>query len=547
MSEVFTKHHYKIFQCLSEGNLPRALEWVNKAEKSQGMDSTLGILKAYILVELQNYTEAKKLAMPPEDSRFVYFMKKIFKALDRIIDYKQISRDSLEEQYEAAVLSDDFSLCKNVGIKLLPKNPIYLVFSLIFSYEAEKKDTNLRLLRLALEKCPAYPNIHILLVKLNILVDHVIASIRKAHAKNLTYFYLLKEIFLRYRRHRPDVVEILSEEKFASGEAGAMEFFIEKFDDWKIYKQALQDGVELKETKRYNYLFYKLSRNKDHTVLPDLCLKQGSFKSLFRCFDILDTCGDALPENLKLLFATRSGSSEKNLRRAYEMYSEVPSLLSTKIILAHLISTRKEMYLLLALYITKKMYEKFDTYEIKLVHLFMCRFFCILPEVLKVIQDLDIKTIQHESFGFVWNDLCIFLGTRNKELADKYLNCHYDGIRKINDYVLPFVSAGKLDHAFDLIQLRKKLLCSSVYREVKDQKIVSEYRETMFTGLLGSACSYLFEKLTIRHAESTLKVRNIFGEYEGSSNIRNFLKNNLYDLDSDDEFIKWMEKFGFEI
>lgn len=538
MSEIFTKDHYKVFQLLSQNDFTNALECINKVEKTTGLDYAFKILKTYTLVELQNYTEAEKLVPAPKDKKFVYFMKRIYKALNKIKDYKSISKDCMEEQYEASVLSDDFHLCKNMGIKLLSRSPVYLIFALALSYNSGKSHFDLKLLQLSLNKYFKHPNVFIFLVKLDILVDYVITLVEKISIKNMTYFCLLKEIFIRYKEHRAEIINLLKGQKLANDMASAMEFFIEKFDDWKFYKEALDEGIELKETKRQNYLFYKLLKTRDQQVASELCSKIGSFREASRVLSLVHGHGSATTD-LRALFSLQEEFSEDVLRGLHDIYAKDPSLLNTKLLLANLVGSKREKYLILALYISRETYSSFDTYEVKLIYLFLCRFFCLLPEVLDVMDNLEIKTIQQENLGFVWNDLCIFLGQRQEARISRYLNGYYDQIRKTNEYVMPFISAGKLDYALDLIQLRKDLLKSNIHREVSEQRIFSESPKNMFSEFLGPKCSYLFDKLHVNSGKSDFRIKNIYGKNEDGGVIDEFLQNDLHDLSCKANFKAW--------
>lgn len=544
MSEMFTQCHYEVFELMSQSKLSHALERIDEAERTGELDSVLRMLKTYILVEMQDYTHAEKLAVV-EDSKFVYFIKKIYKALNRIMDYKRISKNSHEEQYDAALLSDDFELAKSAGIKLLQTNPIYLVFALVLLCEQTRDDADLKLLRLALRKCPPYPNIFIMMVKLDVLVDYVVDAVGRAHVKNLTYLYLLKEVFMRYAKYRQNIVDVLAEPFNVSGETQAMEFFIERFDDWGIYEEALAGNIELRESNTLNHSLYRIRRNSDASYAAEVCLRLDSLKTLFHVFDFADV-RDRLPDNLRILFDARRGFCEDDLRKIYGIYTSNMSFMNTKILLLCLISSRCEPYLVLALYVARNMYSMFNTYEIKLIYLFLCRFLCIESEVLRVIQDLDIRNIQEENLAFMWSDLGIVLEVCNHRKITKYLNTHIDAIRKINDYVYLFVGAGKLDHAFDLLVLRKKLVGSVVYKEVRSQAIASTCPENMFTDFLGPTCSYLFAKLTVNHEKNTLKLRNIFGDAQENS-VGKFLANDLMDLRDNTEFTAWLASVGLKL
>lgn len=546
MQGAFTKHHYKVFKFLSQNDFSRALEYINKVETQGELDQVLTILKTYILVEMQDYTEAEKLVLNVKNEKLNYFLKVIYRALNRISEYKNVLSNSVIEQYEASILSGDFPSCKNAGIKMLAKNPIYFIFALILSYESTKNSDDLRLLKLTIEKYTASTNVYILLVKRNILVEHVIRAVRRNKINNLQYLYLLKEIFMNYREYQENIVSLVREIEPKCESVGILSFFAEKFDDWQIYERALNDNVQMEERKSLNYIFYKIKRDEDKPLALKMCTLYSSFKIILKIFELVDIY-EELPENLKILFKIREGMTDNNLKRMYEIYSKETSLINTNILLACLISTKKENNLLLALLIARNMYDKFNTYEIKIVYLFMCRFFCILPEVFRVMDALEIKSIQNENLAFIWNDLCIVLGKRHDKNAEKYINTHRNEIRKINEYMLQFIDAGKLDHALDLVHLRRKLLDSTIYSEICDQVIMSRCPINMFSDVLTPACSYIFDKLTINQGGNKIKISNIFQNSNSIRNIGGFLENGICNIEPCSEFIMWLKCHGFSL
>lgn len=546
MQDAFTKHHYKVFKFLSQNDLSRALEYICKVEVQGELDQVLTILKTYILVEMQDYAGAEKLVPNVTNGKLNYFLKVIYKALNRISEYKNVLSNSVVEQYEVSVLSGDLATCKNAGIKMLAKNPSYFVFALILSYENTKSTDDLRLLQLTIEKYPASTNVYTLLIKRGILVEHVVCAVKRNKLNNLPYLYLLKEIFMNYKEYEESVVSLVRDIEPKCDGARILPFFAEKFDDWQIYEKALNSNVQMEERKSLNYILYRIKRDGDKSLALKTCSSYSSFKVIFKIFELVDIY-EELPENLKILFKIRNGAAEEHVKCMYEMHSKETSLLNTNILLACLIGTKKESHLLLALHIARTMYDKFNTYEIKLLYLFLCRFFCILPEVIRVMDELEIKSIQHENLAFIWNDLCIVLGKKHNKNVEKYINTHRNEIRKINEYMLQFIDAGKLDHAFDLVHLRRKLLDSVIYSEICEQVIVSQCATNMFSDMLTPACSYIFDKLTANHAGNEIKIGNIFQNSNGTRNIGEFLKNEVCNIDPCSEFVDWLKSHGFSL
>ena len=84
----------------------------------------------------------------------------------------------------------------------------------------------------------------------------------------------------------------------------------------------------------------------------------------------------------------------------------------------------------------------------------------------------------------------------------------------------------------------------SNYREL-EQKIFSTFKENMFSNILGPQCSYVFSKLTLEHDNPRFALQNIFSEAKSEKSAIEFLKNPLYDISCDTEFIQWMETAGF--
>lgn len=528
---VFTKEHFKIFKLIEENEYVTALKAVEELEKKGPLSEETLLIKIFLLIETQNMVEAERIYKPNFTVKLTGFVKRICWGLNRIMDFKSIMGDSVEEQYETAILTGDYVLAKKTGISLLKEGTIFLVMALILSYNKEKNENDLSLLKHALFKEPKYVNIFILLAKLNICIEFVISSIKRIAKRDFMFYFLLQTIYINYPERRDELVKEC-ESLGITSEADLILLLIDHLDSWDVYEIALEKGLEIPKKDSFNFNLYKLKKERDFKLGNEILKNLESFDFIFQVMNLIGK--ENLSEEYKMIYEFK----EENTKKVYELYYQNKTIFNLKMLLYHLIASKKDEYIVLALYIAKEEKDLYENYEIQIIYLFLCRFFLLSTPVIQTFDELSIKTIQHEKFSYIWNDITLKTG---KEFPMKitYLNLHMHSLNMINNLILPFIKSGKIDHVYDLLETREFLSNSLLFKEVKEGKIYSLTINTSFSNILGEKCSYIFAKLTKNHFEN-FEVNNLFSEVNGKE-IFSFLKNDIFDLQNENEFIFWLK------
>ncbi|KCZ80391.1 hypothetical protein H312_02217, partial [Anncaliia algerae PRA339] len=517
---VFSEEHFKIFKLIESNEFAEALDLISQMEKKEPLNDETMLIKAYLLIETDNLLEADRIYKPTKSTILAGFVKRICWALNKIVDFKVLSGTSIEDQYESAILSGDYISAKKCGISLLKERSIYLVMALILLYNRDRNENDLILLESAIKKEPKYTNILVLLVKLDILIDFVISSIQKINKRDFLFHYMIQLIYLKYPEKRDDLI---SQANFLNvrTENELINFLIDKLDSWDIYEIALEKNIEIKERKSFNFSMYKFRKENNADVANELLKSTHSFEIIEKILNLMNK--NNIPQEYLSIYKFE----ENNIKDSYQNYINSKSLFNLKCLLYHLIASKKDNYLVLALFLARNEKDSFENFDIQMIFLFLCRFFLLIKPIKEIFEELNIKTIQHENFSFIWNDITLKSG-KSFPLKSTYLNLHMQNLNVINNLVNHFIQTGKLDHAYDML-ITKDSLCNSVYyNEVISNKLIATEKEHGFSYLLGKECSYLFAKLTKNHFEN-LQVNNLFSEVDGKE-ITEFLENDLFDL-----------------
>ncbi|RVD90583.1 hypothetical protein TUBRATIS_29900, partial [Tubulinosema ratisbonensis] len=258
----------------------------------------------------------------------------------------------------------------------------------------------------------------------------------------------------------------------------------------------------INEKDSFNFKLYKLKREKDFGLANEILKNLESFELIFQVINLVNK--ENLPEIYKMIYDFK----EENVKKVYEIYQANKTFFNLKVLFYHLIASKKEEYLVLALFIAKEEKDSFENYEIQIIYLFLCRFFMLSKLIIQTFDDLNIRTIQHENFAFIWNDISLKSG-KEFPMKNTYLNLHMHSINMINNLVFSFIKVGKIDHAFDLLQTKESLCNSVLFKEVKEKKFFSVEKNNSFSNILGEKCSFIFDKI-VKNVFYDFKVNNLF-------------------------------------
>lgn len=320
----------------------------------------------------------------------------------------------------------------------------------------------------------------------------------------------------------------LQYKKEASDEVNRL---LDQLDDFQLYDFAMQYGLEISPRPSANYKWYCAICFGDKEAAAGLIRKSLAFDDIARLCQATGLA-ETGQENLDILVAyLSSGYSEALLARMAKVFSVDKSFMSCKIILALLIASREENNLVLAYYISY-MHSFSDNYEIDLIHLFLNRFFCFNSNIYRVMKSLDIKNIQVYNMAYVWSDPLIVTGVEFSTSAVLLARHQKDDLATADNKLRALLDIGRVGQAAALFRVRAALQDSLALREISERRILAEQGETIFSGLLGEPCRYLFDKLTVGHARRGSSVLGSLFAHRAGGATDSVLKNRYMEIDN---------------
>ncbi|ADM11229.1 uncharacterized protein Eint_030850 [Encephalitozoon intestinalis ATCC 50506] len=395
----------------------------------------------------------------------------------------------LEKTFVEKLLAGDIQDSIELGRMLFPRNPMFLMTSLLLDFLGSPEDeAKKNLLLQSLKNSTIKSNLIWMLYKRGLLIKEMDHYVQRIVFKDFLYYLTLKEAYIHGHP------KLLGKET----DLECMAFLLDHLDDWDLYQHALNNNIELPRRESLNYEYYLLHRFKEKDKAIELLRSRICFKEIEFISGMvgLENHPDGTIDCLIQL--ARKGFDEEVLRRAYEIYTKNKSVLNTKMIIAVLISSRKASYLGLALYLSFKHRKDFpENYEIFLIFVFLCRYFCFYPHVLKCLDLMNVRNAQVPNLSFIWSDILFAKGIednwKRKEAIDNIQEC----VNDLNKSIKYFISVGNLAHVVDAIDLARSLKESVILLELKERKIIGTNASNSFHSLLGTRCSYLFEKMTV--------------------------------------------------
>ncbi|KAF7680931.1 hypothetical protein TCON_2451 [Astathelohania contejeani] len=527
-----------IMKHIKQREFNKALDILNTIEHNT--DPTFEIIRLYIYIESEQYIKAESMLKNEPEVNVAthhYFLKQIYKGFNMLSNFKNIvcefSKSDIEK-YEACILDRKYQEAREYGIKLIHSNANLLLFAIICQliYD-EKRETVIRLLNATLEKNTIRSQTLRMLASKN--YDNLaLLHLNKITKKGKAWHLLLMDLHVKDH----DISQWV--------DGNATEYLLDKIDDWRLYEYGLNKNLELKERKTMNYKFYKLIKTKDIMLARDMILNIENIMEIQKIYEIIDwTPIENIPLAYKILFLhllpldrieikdylkfenlndrkdENFNDMETLISAMYNIYLAENEYMNILILLALLIATKKEKYLIFAMYISRYHYEIFPNhYEIALIYMFLCRFFCYYPEVVRMMKYLDIKQIQQQNLAFIWSDLNVLLNINDNELIAKYKHFYYNTLKEINCSILTFIKEGLFEHAVSMLELKNSIEENCVFKEIQTCKIISENSKTIFSSILGEKCAYLFDKVSNANRSDEFKgFMNIYNIYDKCDNL----------------------------
>ncbi|KAI5169348.1 hypothetical protein PAEPH01_0637 [Pancytospora epiphaga] len=406
------------------------------------------------------------------------------------------------------ILAENMTASRKLGLKIYDKHPQYLLLSLYMDMP-NSKPLLLRFLKKMVSIDPMF--LYILINSGYVDFSDLQRFLPAGEEKGFMNAAIRRDWFLR-----SDNLEASSSNKSKSE---ILFELLDRIDDFRLYEYAIDRGIIIPTRNTANYKWYIVQRDQDRKYATELIIKTANFQDIYKLCElsgvreVSDGSYDLL---IKYLF---DGYSEGLLRQAVDLFNSSKSFLNCKILLSLLIASRRENNLVLALYLSYSI--KFeDNYELDLVHLFLNRYFCFHKNIHKLMKKMSIKNIQIYNNAYIWTDPMILTGDSESYLVhiSKFNLMHRRDLGTIESKIASFLESGMIGHAISLTKLYKGLEEAVCIKEVASFKILATDGKTMYSGLLGEQCDYLFNKITVKH-EVTGKgsLRTLYGSADGSS------------------------------
>lgn len=474
-------------------------------------------------------------------------------------------------QFVQAILSNNIEAARKLAYDLYKTHPQYLTFLLFRELKDSKK------ILLAQLKKTKTIDAHMFYQMIN-SPEFTYLELRDLSNRFTNSSFInkcIKKAMIIKKYNSPEMTSGVALIDYKKNEiTREIEDAIVEMDDFSLYKLALELGIDLKfESPDHNnillhsinFQWYLAKKYKNPENFISIITKLRSFSDVFNLISIyvpdnsttginclLDLC-DSNPEYKILIKFLTNGYSLDLLEASWKVFQESSSMFKLKILLALLIASKSENYLVLAFYLTSSFYnftganlnpsadnsnkKESENYEIELIHMFLNRYFLFNLGVMKLYEKLDIKNIQAHNLAYIWSDPMIIGDIPFKESVKAFKNEIKNEILTIESHLKEFIEMNRIANAASLLNLRSRLLDSMISKEIESRKILSTESSTLFSDLLGAHCSFLFNKSTVNDArESDGLLPSLFSK--GSKDIKNdanaikcLLKNDLFPIE----------------
>jgi hypothetical protein len=407
---------------------------------------------------------------------------------------------SHSQRYELALLCSDLGEMKRMGLVLMKKSPNYYAFAILREYmNAPSEETEYLLLKL-LGKMPRVSNsLIVFLIQKGLPPEKLRFAVEKNKGiLSVSYFYVLKELYIR-----GECVQAYLERP--------LEDILAKVDDWKVYEYAMERGVDIPFQKSINYLRYRmLAEKSDESIARFIASTNITLAlPLLEQGQLLRALGHVPAEvecALKVHLSLPTSASERRLAVEHSPRTFV-------VVISSLLKKRTEHDTISALLLCREYRRRFEgSYEVDILHLFLCRYFLLYDEVVSLFSALDIKSFQLEKLVYAWFDIHVLLGLPRSLLASKYINTHCKNIAHLSLALMDFVEKGELAHCLSMLDLRTALASAPLRKEVRTMALSGEDTPLSIEDLLEPGARYIFR----RAQKNTLKGRFITIETLGS-------------------------------
>lgn len=504
MTPLDITNYYVLTAYIDRGEYTKALSFINNHIKTTS-DDRITLLHIFLLSELDYFEEAfNKIQFINNVSHIK--LPKIYKNMNLLKELRRLVRNH-REIYEVAILEGNMNVAsKNARLMCDGKKHLFFVQ---FYKAIENKEVLVLDQKYLNEHCIC-AGVLCMGIERGVIDSSIKDYIDHVMGIDGDYLVLVKEMLCRDYLDIFTIKKILANMDVKYGdEKDIMHFFVnylvKLIDDWKVYEFAIKNSIKMDVCKTVNYLHYLCVVEGKFVNFENLLLKLVEFNEIK---EVLELAGeDFIPENehyflIHKYLKARNTIGIDDIKRAHHLFYSKKTLLTFKLLLALLLSTKEEKYLLLAFKIARE--EQYNSiYYYRFIYLFIARFFCHTNEFHLAYSKFDVKNVIIPKMYGVWHRLYDAIKdrviseanyTRNDELVtspcefykhynDKHKNFKLSTIKSINNSLIYFIENGLYHTAVELLELKIKLISDSF--EIKE--CYNEFKDT-----LGDGCAYIF-------------------------------------------------------
>ncbi|KAM0681408.1 hypothetical protein GINT2_000610 [Glugoides intestinalis] len=393
-----------------------------------------------------------------------------------------------QAQFLNAFFKNDFILAKKHAFELYKSHPGYLIF---FCSVKDQENQKLLISLLKKEKSVDLQLLYKLLISKEPVYDELLEFEEKYKNESFIEKCLRKAFFIRkYATLCPQNVKI---ELLA---------LLDEIDDFELYDFAIKNKIQIENRSGINFSWYLLISTGCQQAGIDIIKRSTSFNDISNVLKhcSIDATG-SLTHDLCIRYLTE-GYSFDLLVKSFDNMKGDSLFLASKLVLALLIASKEERLLILALFLTETL-DFPENYEIKLIRLFLCRYFLLFAQIEKLILQLDIKNIQVANLTYIWSDPAIVTRVKLGKMYNEFEREIKSQITVLDSTIRKFIDRKLVSNAVSSFELREKLTNCVVRSELQAFKIIATSPNTMFSEVLGNECKYIFDKITCTDIRST--------------------------------------------
>lgn len=403
--------------------------------------------------------------------------------LKRTSDYATFLLSLLHDkqaQFLTAFFKKDFVLAKKHAFELYKTHPGYLIF---FCSVKDNENKKLLISLLKKDKPKDLQLVYKLLSSKDPDYDELLEFAEKYKNESFVNRCLRKAVFLR--KYANSCPEDAKKELLV---------LLDEIDDFELYDFAIRNKIQIENRSGLNFIWYLAISTGSKEAGIDIIKRSTSFDDILKLLDCCSiTSTGSSTHDLCIAYLT-GGYSFELLKKAFANMKEDNSFLASKIVLALLIASKDESLLVLALFLTETI-DFPEHYEIKLIRLFLYRYFLLFAHIEKGISQLDIKNIQVANLAYIWSDPAIVSGVKVGKMIKEFEKEIKAQIGVIDSMIRKFIDKNLVANAVSSFELKEKMSSFVVRSEVESFEIIATSPNTMFSNVLGDSCKYVFDKI----------------------------------------------------